>query len=484
LDNDEEEPKEKKKKVLKVCQVKFDRNLSNIIDVYPYNNKQWPTEAINYTVEFGTPLIINRLFVLNAADEDKMHRIYSKKEPSSSPYYLVNALSQHFSVRMEQLKDKSGIVLHDDANESQAAKKLKNFRVLTAMSMMDAKMQQFDKVASNMYQNGISTDSIDTAVKGFEDLESQKEFDGCCTMFELGRTIENIRINFDKLRKTLSDEVYKILTKLFKENNPPRKEKAMEVKRKKDFTYVEYIQYTFRNLKLLSDELPEDNTSRKGKRVSRVSYTYQSQVRYSRRKFNELVKVYLLLKLFPALISFPFNKQFWMKSGSTLYNHMLQLYEVSVAKKDDNPKDNIDNALYYLQRPPRDSLHRFFDCAWVSNILGIKIVSVAEVAPVYAGPKGNVPRKASNISVTQKKKRQPAKKSTKGKEKVQLKKKTATKKRKSSKEDDEEEEEEDEEEEEEEEDVPPPKKYKVGSLETLRKAVTALKIPKKTSKEG
>jgi hypothetical protein len=241
-DDDEEEPKEKKKKVLKVCRVKFDRNLSNIMDVFPYNNKQWPTEAINYAVEFGTSLIIDRLFVLDAADEDKMHQIYSKKEPSSSPYYLVNALSQHFSVRMEQLKDKSGIVLHDDANESQAAKELRNFRVLTAMLMMDAKMQQFDKVASNMYQNGISTDSIDTTVEGFEDLESQKEFDGRCTMFELGRTIENIRINFDKLRKTLSDEVCKILTKLFKENNPPRKEKATEVKRKKDFTYVEYIQ--------------------------------------------------------------------------------------------------------------------------------------------------------------------------------------------------------------------------------------------------
>jgi hypothetical protein len=62
--------------------------------------------------------------------------------------------------------------LHDDANESQAAKELKNFRVFTAMSMIDAKMQQFDKVASNMYQNGISTDLIDTAVKRFEDLKS------------------------------------------------------------------------------------------------------------------------------------------------------------------------------------------------------------------------------------------------------------------------------------------------------------------------
>jgi hypothetical protein len=79
---------------------------------------------------------------------------------------------------------------------------------------------------------------------------------------------------------------------------------------------------------------------------------------------------------------------------------MLQLYEVSVAKKDDDSKDNIDNALYYLQRLLRDSLHHFFDCAWVSNILGIKIVPVAEVAPVYAGPEGNIPRKASNIGVT------------------------------------------------------------------------------------
>jgi DNA-binding protein H-NS len=129
-------------------------------------------------------------------------------------------------------------------------------------------------------------------------------------MFELGRTIENIRINFDKLRKTLSDKVCKILTKLFKKNNLPHKEKATEVKRKKDFTYVEYIQYTFRNLKLLSDKLSKDNTPRKGKRVSKVSYTYQSQVRYSRCRLNELVKVYLLLKLFLALISFPFNKQF------------------------------------------------------------------------------------------------------------------------------------------------------------------------------
>jgi hypothetical protein len=40
LDNDEEEPKEKKKKVLKVYRMKFDRNLSNIIDVFPYNNEQ------------------------------------------------------------------------------------------------------------------------------------------------------------------------------------------------------------------------------------------------------------------------------------------------------------------------------------------------------------------------------------------------------------------------------------------------------------
>jgi hypothetical protein len=59
LNDDEEEPKEKKKKVLKVCRVKFDRNLSNIMDVFPYNNEQWLTEAINYTVEFGTPLIID-----------------------------------------------------------------------------------------------------------------------------------------------------------------------------------------------------------------------------------------------------------------------------------------------------------------------------------------------------------------------------------------------------------------------------------------
>jgi hypothetical protein len=36
--------------------------------------------------------------------------------------------------------------------------------------------------------------------------------------------------------------------------------------------------------------------------------------------------------------------------------------------------------------------------------LGIKIVSVAEVAPVYTGSKGNISKKAFNISVTQKKK--------------------------------------------------------------------------------
>jgi hypothetical protein len=95
-------------------------------------------------------------------------------------------------------------------------------------------------------------------------------------MFKLGYTIKNIKINFNKLCKTLFDEIYKILTKLFKENNPSHKEKMMEVKCKKDFIYMEYIQYTFKNLKLLSDKLPKDNTSRKGKRVSKVFYTYQS----------------------------------------------------------------------------------------------------------------------------------------------------------------------------------------------------------------
>ncbi len=117
--------------------------------------------------------------------------------------------------------------------------------------------------------------------------------------------------------------------------------------------------------------------------------------------------------------------------------------------------------------------------------MSIKIVSIAEVASVYAGLKGNVPKKASNIGVIQKKKRQPAKKSIKGKKKVQLKKKTATKKRKSFKEDNEEKEEEDDEKEEKEEkDVSLPKKYKVKSLKTLKKAVIAPKIPKKTFKEG
>jgi hypothetical protein len=177
-------------------------------------------------------------------------------------------------VRLEQLRDQSSIVLHNDANESQAAKELRNFKVLTAMSIMDAKMQQFDKVASNMYQNGISTDSINTAVKGFEDLESQKEFDGRCTMFEVGHTIHNIELTFDKLRETFDDEVCKILTKLYKKNNPPRKQKTTEVKRKKDFTFVEYIQYTFRNLKLLTDEISETNTPKKGKKAGNVSYTY------------------------------------------------------------------------------------------------------------------------------------------------------------------------------------------------------------------
>jgi hypothetical protein len=380
---------------------------------------------------------------------------------------------------LEQLRDQSGIVLHDNINESQAAKELRNFKVLKAMSIMDAKMQQFDKVASNMYQNGIFTDSINTAVEGFEDLESQKEFDGCCTMFELGRTIHNIKLTFDKLCETFDDEVCKILTKLYKENSPPCKQKVTEVKRKKDFTFVEYIQYTFKNLKLLTDEISEVNTPRKGKKAGSVAYTYQSQVRYSCCRLNEIVKVYMLLKLFPALISFPFNKQFWMKFGSALYDHMLRLYEVSVAKKDNDPKNNINNALYYLQCPPRDSLHCFFNYAWVSNILGIKIVPVAEVAPIYAGSEGNVPKKASNIGVTQKKKRQPAKKSTKGKEKAQP--KSATKKRKSSKEDDEDE---DNDKNKEEDDEPPPKKYKVGSPRTLRKAVSAPKITKKSTKEG
>jgi hypothetical protein len=51
-----------------------------------------------------------------------------------------------------------------------------------------------------------------------------------------------------------------------------------------------------------------------------------------------------------------------MKFESALYDYMLQLYEVNVAKKDNNPKNNIDNALYYLQHLPHDNLHRFFDC--------------------------------------------------------------------------------------------------------------------------
>jgi phenylalanyl-tRNA synthetase alpha subunit len=106
--------------------------------------------------------------------------------------------------------------------------------------------------------------------------------------------------------------------------------------------------------------------------------------------------------------------------------------------------------------------------------LNIKIVSVAEVAPIYAGSEGNIPKKAFNIGVTQKKKRQPAKKSIKDKEKVQL--KSATKKRKSSKKDDENE---DNNEDKEEDNKLPPKKYKVGSLKTLKKAVSAPKITKK-----
>jgi hypothetical protein len=43
------------------------------MDVFPYNNEQWPVEAMNYAVEFGISLIIDRLFVLDAEDEDKMH---------------------------------------------------------------------------------------------------------------------------------------------------------------------------------------------------------------------------------------------------------------------------------------------------------------------------------------------------------------------------------------------------------------------------
>jgi hypothetical protein len=50
--------------------------------------------------------------------------------------------------------------------------------------------------------------------------------------------------------------------------------------------------------------------------------------------------------------------------------------------------------------------------------LSIKIVPVVKVAPIYAGLKGNILRKVFNISVAQKKKRQLAKKSTKGKEKA------------------------------------------------------------------
>jgi hypothetical protein len=118
--------------------------------------------------------------------------------------------------------------------------------------------------------------------------------------------------------------------------------------------------------------------------------------------------------------------------------------------------------------------------------LSIKIVPVAEVAPVYAGPKGNVPKKASNIGVMQKKKRQPAKKSTKSKEKAQPKLKSATKKRKSFKEDEEDEDVDDDgkhDEDEEEDDEPPSKKYKVGSSKTLRKAVSAPKITKKSNTE-
>jgi hypothetical protein len=208
-----------------------------------------------------------------------------------------------------QLRDQSGIVLHDDVNKSQAAKELKNFKVFTAISIIDAKMQQFNKVVLNMYQNGIFTNSINIIVKGFEDLESQKEFDGCCIMFELN-TIHNIKLIFDKLCEIFDDEVCKILIKLYKKNNPPCKQKATEVKRKKNFTFVEYIQYTFKNLKLLIDEISEVNTLKKGKKAGSVAYTYQSQVRYSRCRFNEIVKVYMLLKLFLALISFPFNKQF------------------------------------------------------------------------------------------------------------------------------------------------------------------------------
>jgi hypothetical protein len=133
------------------------------------------------------------------------------------------------------------------------------------------------------------------------------------------------------------------------------------------------------------------------------------------------------------------------------------------------------------------NLHCFFDCACISNILSIKIVSVAEVALVYTSLEGNVPKKASNIGVMQKKKRQLAKKSTKSKKKVQLKTKSATKKRKSSKEDDEDENIDDDgknNENKEEDNELSLKKYKVGSSKTLRKAVSVLKIIKKSIKEG
>jgi hypothetical protein len=41
---------------------------------------------------------------------------------------------------------------------------------------------------------------------------------------------------------------------------------------------------------------------------------------------------------------------------------MLQLYEVNIVKKDNNFKNNIDNALYYLQHPPCNSFYCFYDC--------------------------------------------------------------------------------------------------------------------------
>src|SRR3989338_9871040 len=47
--------------------------------------------------------------------------------------------------------------------------------------------------------------------------------------------------------------------------------------------------------------------------------------------------------------------------------------EMALSKKKENTQV-MDTALYYLQRPPIDKVYKFFNCAYISDILQIKIV--------------------------------------------------------------------------------------------------------------